>query len=158
MNVRLTSLKRDKEDFEDELDETIETHLMDNTMLVEGILFELGHEYQLRVEEHIGNKPFAFKADLAKENERTALSLIRVEKYIDTKSEMYRRIDEEYQHTIAEAFEAERKAITEAAEVSFTKIIEAIQCKDDTNVKILSKGRDEEGQTKESGSHAPCLV
>ncbi|XP_077212382.1 nucleoporin GLE1-like protein isoform X2 [Tasmannia lanceolata] len=102
----------DIEDSEDELDhETIETHLMEKTGLEEGILFELEHECQLRVKEEIRNRFSALEEDLANENERSYSALIQVEKYMDAKREMDRRLDKQYQRKIAEALDNHLSAV-----------------------------------------------
>lgn len=97
----------DGEDFEDDLNcETVEDHLMDETGLAEGILFELERENQLRVKEEIRNKFSAWEADLRNESERSASAIVRIEKYIEARREMDKRLDRQYQRKIAEAVDS----------------------------------------------------
>ncbi|KAL5975069.1 hypothetical protein ACLOJK_031745 [Asimina triloba] len=97
---------------EDEIDlEAPANHLMEKTGIEEGILIELERENQLHIKEEVRNRFYALEADLRNENERFTEVHSRVEKYIEEKREMDRRLDKQYQRKIAEVLENHLSAV-----------------------------------------------
>lgn len=94
----------DSEAENDQLDpEVTENQLMPRTGVVEGSLFELERERILRVQEEIRERIISSQVDLEAETERSATALQLVEKDRESKRDMARRVDKQYQRKIAEA-------------------------------------------------------
>lgn len=102
----------DSEAENDQLDpEVTENQLMPRTGVVEGSLFELERERILRVQEEIRERIISSQADLEAETERSATALQLVEKDRESKREMARRVDKQYQRKIAEACDNHLSAV-----------------------------------------------
>ncbi|XP_022634555.1 protein GLE1 isoform X3 [Vigna radiata var. radiata] len=85
--------------------------LMDELGEVEGALFELAQEHQLRVKDEIRNKISALETALVNETQNSASSLLRVEKYKETRQELDKKFDTQYQRRIAEALDNHLTAV-----------------------------------------------
>ncbi|ESW35686.1 hypothetical protein PHAVU_001G256000 [Phaseolus vulgaris] len=85
--------------------------LMDELGEVEGSLFELAQEHQLRVKDEIRNKISALETALVNETQNSASSLLRVEKYRETRQELDKKFDTQYQRRIAEALDNHLTAV-----------------------------------------------
>lgn len=86
-------------------------YLMDELGEVEGALFELTHEHQLRVKDEIRNKISALETALVNETQNSTSSLLRVEKYKETRQELDKKFDMQYQRRIAEALDNHLTAV-----------------------------------------------
>uniref|UniRef100_A0A1D1XNS0 mRNA export factor GLE1 n=1 Tax=Anthurium amnicola TaxID=1678845 RepID=A0A1D1XNS0_9ARAE len=91
-------------DYELDLEEP-QIHLMDKTSLDESFLFELEREHQLKVKEEIRKKASALEAELRNENEKSFSAVARLEKHMEARREMDRRLDKQYQRKLAEALD-----------------------------------------------------
>ncbi|KAL2332722.1 hypothetical protein Fmac_013935 [Flemingia macrophylla] len=89
----------------------VRPYLMDELGEVEGALFELTHEHQLRVKDEIRNKISALETALVNETQNSASSLLRVEKYKETRQELDKKLDTQYQRRIAEALDNHLTAV-----------------------------------------------
>ncbi|CAJ1853956.1 unnamed protein product [Sphenostylis stenocarpa] len=111
----------------------VRTYLMDELGEVEGALFELTQEHQLRVKvrygtvlidvyavvtcltcrlkDEIRNKISALETALVNETQNSASSLLRVEKYKETRQELDKKFDTQYQRRIAEALDNHLTAV-----------------------------------------------
>ncbi|KAL8106390.1 mRNA export factor GLE1 [Apium graveolens] len=89
------------EDSEHELDSG-EPYLMERAGLVEGALSELTHEHRLVVMEEVRNQISTLEADLADKNEKFTSAIVRVEKHSEARREMEKKLDLQYQRTVAE--------------------------------------------------------
>ncbi|XP_027942065.1 protein GLE1 isoform X1 [Vigna unguiculata] len=85
--------------------------LMDELGEVEGALFELAQEHQLRVKDEIRNKISALETALVNETQNSASSLLRVEKYKEARQELDKKFDTQYQRRIAEALDNHLTAV-----------------------------------------------
>lgn len=102
----------DPEDFEDESPSgTRHLQLMDEVGLVEGALSGLTREHQTMVTENIRNYVSAFEAELINEKKKFTSALAQVKKDIDTRWEMDKKLDIQYQRRIAEALDNHLTAI-----------------------------------------------
>lgn len=101
----------DSEDSEDGLALGIQSHLMEPVGLVEGALSEITHEHQLSVMEEMRTRISALEADLNNENEKFVSTLDRVDKSVETKQVMDRKLDMQYQRKIAEALDNHLTAV-----------------------------------------------
>lgn len=89
----------------------VRPYLMDELGEVEGALFELTHEHQLRVKDEIRNKISALETALVNETQNSTSSLLRVEKYKETRQELDKKFDTQYQRRIAEALDNHLTAV-----------------------------------------------
>ncbi|KAK7306172.1 hypothetical protein VNO77_44096 [Canavalia gladiata] len=89
----------------------VQPYLMDEAGEVEGALFELTQEHQLRVKDEIRNKISALETALVNENQNSTSSLLRVEKYKETRQELDKKLDTQYQRRIAEALDNHLTAV-----------------------------------------------
>lgn len=104
--------RSDSEAENDQLDpEVAENQLMPRTGVVEGSLLELERERILRVQEEIRERIISSQADLEAETERSATALQLAEKDRESKREMARRVDKQYQRKIAEACDNHLSAV-----------------------------------------------
>ncbi|KAJ4846668.1 hypothetical protein Tsubulata_049141, partial [Turnera subulata] len=88
-----------------------QSYLMDEMGLAESCLRELSHEHKLRVQDEIRNEISALEAELMRETEKTVSAFARVEKYIEARREMDRKLDTQYQRKIAEALDNHLTAV-----------------------------------------------
>ncbi|KAF8390531.1 hypothetical protein HHK36_025058 [Tetracentron sinense] len=95
---------------ESALEET-QTHLIGKVGLVENLLFELNHEHELGVKDEIRNQISALETDMINESERSTFAHVQVEKYTETRLEMDRKLDAQYQRKIAEALDNHLTAV-----------------------------------------------
>lgn len=100
----------DDSDYELALDD-VQPHLTHEMRLAESALRELGHEHKLRVQDEIRNQFSALEAELTRESEKIVSAFARVEKYIEARREMDRRLDTQYQRKIAEALDNHLTAV-----------------------------------------------
>ncbi|KAL9666512.1 hypothetical protein QQ045_000846 [Rhodiola kirilowii] len=91
-------------DSEDENDLALQdqSHLMERVGLVEGALLELNHEHDLELKEDVRSQVTTLKIELLNENEKCSSALIQIHKYRDTRRELDRRFDTQYNRKIAE--------------------------------------------------------
>ncbi|KAK7277909.1 hypothetical protein RJT34_22928 [Clitoria ternatea] len=89
----------------------VQPYLMDEVGEVEGALFELTREHQLRVKDEIRNRISTLETALANESQNSTSSLLRVEKYKETRQEMDKKFDTQYQRRIAEALDNHLTAV-----------------------------------------------
>lgn len=102
----------ESEESDDELHiEATEPHLLYKRSIEEGILFELEHEHRLKVKEEVRSKVAELEAYQKAEIERSASAMARVEKYTETRREMDKRLDKQYQRKIAEVLDKHLSAI-----------------------------------------------
>ncbi|KAL1807297.1 hypothetical protein ACET3Z_030365 [Daucus carota] len=92
----------DSEDSEHELVLNNEPCLMEKVGLVEGALSELTHEHRIVVMEEVRNQISILEADLADKNEKFTSAIARVEKHSEARREMEKKLDLQYQRTVAE--------------------------------------------------------
>ncbi|KAK1381537.1 mRNA export factor GLE1 [Heracleum sosnowskyi] len=92
----------DSEDSEHELVLKGEPYLMDKVGLVEGALSELTHEHRLVVMEEVRNQISTLEADMVDKNEKFISAIARVEKHSEARREMEKKLDLQYQRTVAE--------------------------------------------------------
>ena len=95
----------DSDDSDVEPSFEVQPYLMNKVGEVEGALIELTHEHQLRVKDEIRNKISALETALLNESQNSISSLLRVEKYKETRQELDRKVDTQYQRQIAEALD-----------------------------------------------------
>ncbi|XP_057948831.1 mRNA export factor GLE1 isoform X2 [Malania oleifera] len=86
-------------------------YLMDKAGTVEGALVELTHEHWLGVEDEIRNQISALETDLLNGSDKFTSSLVRVEKYTESRREMDKKLDTQYQRKIAEALDSHLTAV-----------------------------------------------
>ncbi|XP_019417023.1 PREDICTED: protein GLE1 isoform X1 [Lupinus angustifolius] len=89
----------------------VQPYLMEEVGEVEGALFEFTHEHQLRVKDEIRNKISALETALVNESLNSTSSLLRVEKYKESRQELDRKLDTQYQRRIAEALDNHLTAV-----------------------------------------------
>ncbi|RDX67028.1 Protein GLE1, partial [Mucuna pruriens] len=95
----------------------VRPYLMDELGEVEGALFELTHEHQLRVKDEIRNKISALETALVNETQNSTSSLLRVQKYKETRQELDKKFDTQYQRRIAEALDNHLTAVQQDREL-----------------------------------------
>ncbi|XP_061367410.1 mRNA export factor GLE1-like [Gastrolobium bilobum] len=100
-------------DSDDDSDDAsgFEMQLMDDVGEVEGALFELTHEHQVRVKDEIRNKISALETALVNESQNSTSALLQVEKYKETRQESDKNFDTQYQRWIAEALDNHLTAV-----------------------------------------------
>ncbi|KAF7834473.1 protein GLE1 isoform X1 [Senna tora] len=91
--------------------------LMEEAGEVEGALFELTHEHQLRVKDEIRSQISALETSLMNESEKSASALRRVEKYKEARQELDRKFDTQYQRRIAEVLDNHLTAVQQEREL-----------------------------------------
>ncbi|KAG1370046.1 protein GLE1 [Cocos nucifera] len=123
--------------------EATESHLLYKRSIEEGILFELDCEHQLKVKEEVRSKLNELEAYQKTEIERSASAMARVEKYTETRLEMDKRLDRQYQRKIAEVLDEHLSAIQRDHEQRSQ--IEERRIRDDAAL--------EEAQRKEKALH-----
>ncbi|KAH7515639.1 hypothetical protein FEM48_Zijuj10G0047900 [Ziziphus jujuba var. spinosa] len=101
----------ESDDSDGELSLEVQPYLMEEVGLVEGALFELTLEHELRVKDEIRNKISALETDLMNENQKYNSALNRIEKYREARRESERKLDTQYQRKIAEALDNHLTAI-----------------------------------------------
>ncbi|XP_073099684.1 mRNA export factor GLE1 [Elaeis guineensis] len=102
----------ESEESDDEMHtEATESHLLYKRSIEEGILFELEREHQLKVKEEVRSKLNELEAYQKIEIDRSASAIARVEKYTETRREMDKRLDRQYQRKIAEVLDKHLSAI-----------------------------------------------
>ncbi|KAL3511359.1 hypothetical protein ACH5RR_030760 [Cinchona calisaya] len=101
----------DCEDSEDESAYGIQSKLMPHVGFAEATLAELTHEHQLGVMEEMRSQIMDLETCLANENEMLASTLFHVEKCAETKRELDRKFDMQYQRRIAEALDNHLTAV-----------------------------------------------
>ncbi|XP_004502381.1 mRNA export factor GLE1 [Cicer arietinum] len=89
----------------------LQPYLMDKVGEVEGALIELTHEHQLRIKDEIRNKISELETALLNESQNSTSSLLRVEKYKETRQELDKKFDTQYQRQIAEALDNHLTAV-----------------------------------------------
>ncbi|KAG4995532.1 hypothetical protein JHK86_032359 [Glycine max] len=89
----------------------VRPYLMDELGEVEGALLELTHEHQLRVKDEIRNKISALETALVNETQNSTSSFLRVEKYKETRLDLDKKFDTQYQRRIAEALDNHLTAV-----------------------------------------------
>ncbi|CAL5203768.1 unnamed protein product [Lathyrus oleraceus] len=89
----------------------VQPYLMNKVGEVEGALIELTHEHQLRVTDEVRNKISALETALLNESQNSLSSLLRVEKYKETRQELDKKFDTQYQRQIAEALDNHLTAV-----------------------------------------------
>lgn len=85
--------------------------LMHKISLEEGILFELEREHQLKVKEHVRSTLSALELDHLKKCERSQRAMLQLEKYIEERREIDRKVDKQYQRKIAEVLDNHLSAV-----------------------------------------------
>ncbi|XP_057420706.1 mRNA export factor GLE1-like isoform X2 [Lotus japonicus] len=94
----------------------VQPYLMDEVEEVEGALFELTHEHQLRVKDEIRSKISVLESALVNESQNATSSLLRVEKYKTTRQELDKKFDTQYQRRIAEELDNHLTAVQQDRE------------------------------------------
>ncbi|XP_058755093.1 mRNA export factor GLE1-like isoform X2 [Vicia villosa] len=87
----------DSDDSYVDLDFEVQPYLMNKVGEVEGALIELAHEHHSRVTDEVRNKISALKTALLNESQNSLSSLLRVEKYKETRQELDKKFDTQYQ-------------------------------------------------------------
>lgn len=95
----------------------VQPYLMNKVGEVEGALIELTHDHQLRVNDGIRNKISALEIALLNESQNSISSLLRVEKFKDTRQELDKKFDTQYQRQIAEALDNQLTAVQQDREL-----------------------------------------
>lgn len=98
-------------DSDDESNLHDQFHLMDKAGVAEGAFFELTHEHQLAVKEEVRTQISVLETDLTHERKKSTSAIVRVEKYIEARREMDRKLDIQYQRNIAEALDNHMTAV-----------------------------------------------
>lgn len=89
----------------------VQPYLMNKVGEVEGALIELTQEHQLRVKDEIRNKISVLETSLLNESQNSISSLLRVEKFKETRQELDKKFDTQYQRQIAEALDSHLTAV-----------------------------------------------
>ncbi|XP_027336635.1 protein GLE1 isoform X2 [Abrus precatorius] len=95
----------------------VQPYLMDEAGELEGALFELTQEHHLRVKDEIRNKISALETALMNESQNSTSSLLLVEKYKETRQELDKKFDTQYQRRIAEALDNHLTAVQQDREL-----------------------------------------
>lgn len=95
----------------------VQPYLMNKVGEVEGALIELTHDHQLRVNDGIRNKISALEIALLNESQNSISSLLRVEKFKETRQELDKKFDTQYQRQIAEALDNQLTAVQQDREL-----------------------------------------
>lgn len=101
----------DSDDSENEPEMETQAYFMEKVEIVEGGLVELTREHQVGVRSEIRNQLSSLEMDLINESAKFNSSLGRVEKYTQSRREMDRRIDTQYQRKIAEGLDSHLTAV-----------------------------------------------
>ncbi|XP_038977856.1 protein GLE1-like isoform X1 [Phoenix dactylifera] len=102
----------ESEESDDEMHtQATESHLLYKRSMEEGILFELEREHQLKVKAEVRSKLAELEAYQKTEIERSVSAMAQVEKYTETRREMDKRLDKQYQRKIAEVLDKHLSAI-----------------------------------------------
>ncbi|XP_031491332.1 mRNA export factor GLE1 isoform X2 [Nymphaea colorata] len=88
-----------------------EISLVNRTEAVKGYLLELEREEQLKVKEEIRDRIYSLNDYLRKEKERTTSSFACIQKDIEAKQEMDKKLDKQYQRKIAETCDIHLSAV-----------------------------------------------
>ncbi|CAN6478256.1 unnamed protein product [Victoria cruziana] len=91
--------------------QTREIPLVNKTEAVRGYLLELEREEQLKVKEEIRDRLYLLNDYLRKEKERTISSFSCIQKDIEAKQEMDKKLDKQYQRKIAETCDIHLSAV-----------------------------------------------
>ncbi|XP_045816319.1 mRNA export factor GLE1-like [Trifolium pratense] len=89
----------------------VQPYLMNKVGEVEGALIELTQEHQLRVKDEIRSKISVLETSLLNESQNSISSLLRVEKFKETRQELDKKFDTQYQRQIAEALDSHLTAV-----------------------------------------------
>ncbi|WJX33576.1 hypothetical protein P8452_21769 [Trifolium repens] len=89
----------------------VQPYLMNKVGEVEGALIELTQEHQLRVKDEIRNKISVLETSLLNESQNSISSLLRVEKFKETRQELDKKFDTQYQRQIAEVLDSHLTAV-----------------------------------------------
>ncbi|XP_021746762.1 protein GLE1-like isoform X2 [Chenopodium quinoa] len=101
----------ESDDSDDEQMQQMQVSVMDKMGVVEGAFLEVTHEHQLGVKEEIRNQLAVLETQLVAEKEKSTSALVQVEKNIDVRRQMDRKLDLHYQRKIAEALDDHLTAI-----------------------------------------------
>ncbi|XP_010528080.1 PREDICTED: protein GLE1 isoform X2 [Tarenaya hassleriana] len=98
-------------DSDDELVPEHELYLMHKMVPFEGALYELTNDHQTKVKEEIRIQVSAVESGIMNEIETSRSAIARVEKYRETRKEVERKLDLQYQRKVAEALDGHLTAI-----------------------------------------------
>uniref|UniRef100_A0A1J3JYB8 mRNA export factor GLE1 n=1 Tax=Noccaea caerulescens TaxID=107243 RepID=A0A1J3JYB8_NOCCA len=104
-------LSDEESDSDDEFDCEPETFLMSKMGLAENALYEVINDHQAEVKEDIRNQVSVVEAELMNEIEKSRDAIARVEKYRETRKEVERKLDLQYQRKVAEALDNHLTAV-----------------------------------------------
>ncbi|CAH8382438.1 unnamed protein product [Eruca vesicaria subsp. sativa] len=128
---------------DDEFDGETESFLLSKMGLAENALYEVINDHQTEVKEDIRNQVSVVETEILQEIETSRSAIARVEKYSETRKEVERKLDLQYQRKVAEALDTHLTAIQREHEVK-SQIEER---------KIRSEEAQEEARRRERAQH-----
>ncbi|KAF3496258.1 hypothetical protein DY000_02057768, partial [Brassica cretica] len=102
---------------DDELGCEPESFLLSKTGLAESALYEVINDHQTEVKEDIRSQVSVVETEILQEIETSRSAIARVEKYKETRKEVERKLDLQYQRKVAEALDTHLTAIQREHEI-----------------------------------------
>ncbi|CDY16065.1 BnaC08g40580D [Brassica napus] len=102
---------------DDEFDCEPESFLLTKMGLAESALYEVINDYQTEVKEDIRSQVSVVETEILQEIETSRSAIARVEKYKETRKEVERKLDLQYQRKVAEALDTHLTAIQREHEI-----------------------------------------
>ncbi|TVU05370.1 hypothetical protein EJB05_48529, partial [Eragrostis curvula] len=127
----------DSEESEDGLGQVAPYHLMERRNQEKSILLELEREHRLKVQEEVRNKLAALEVGHQNEIQRTISAFSQLQKYAESRKEIDRRLDVDFQRTIAEVLDKHLSSVQSDHEQK-SQIVEH-QIKDDAALEEAKK-------------------
>ncbi|KAF8104564.1 hypothetical protein N665_0171s0067 [Sinapis alba] len=105
------------DDSDDEYDCEPESFLLSKMGLAESALYEVINDHQTEVKEDIRSQVSVVETEILQEIETSLSAIARVEKYSETRKEVERKLDLQYQRKVAEALDTHLTAIQREHEI-----------------------------------------
>ncbi|XP_048597737.1 mRNA export factor GLE1-like [Brassica napus] len=102
---------------DDEFDSEPESFLLSKMGLAESALYEVINDHQTEVKEDIRSQVSVVETEILQEIETSRSAIARVEKYKETRKEVERKLDLQYQRKVAEALDTHLTAIQREHEI-----------------------------------------
>ncbi|CAH2037994.1 unnamed protein product [Thlaspi arvense] len=102
---------------DDEFDCEPEPLLMSKMGVAENVLYEVINDQQIEVKEDIRSQVSVVEAEIMNEIETSRSAIARVEKYSETRKEVERKLDLQYQRKVAEALDTHLTAVQRDHEI-----------------------------------------
>ncbi|VVA91179.1 unnamed protein product [Arabis nemorensis] len=100
-----------RDESDDKFDCEPESSLMSKMGLTECILYEVTNDHQNEVKEDIRNQVSVVETEIMNEIETSRSAIARVQKYSETRKEVERKLDLQYQRKVAEALDTHLTAV-----------------------------------------------